>query len=209
MALERREWSGARSASVGAAKGMGMGRGRIRAPAVQAMAQVTGGGTHDADRGTKAWGPERDPGARTRAPWAPRPRQDEAREPRGGGGAKRGGQGAGPQPDLQTVQCIPLGIQQMLAHHTHHHNHHAHLYNIDPDARALILPQPPRPQHQPASPAPSTEPARMAAASAAGWRGAAPAPQAQWAEGEPARGGSRGAGLGTGNGTPWGVRPSP
>ena len=57
-ATERMVWSGARSASVGAAKGMGMGMGRIRAPAVQARAQVTGGGTRDADRGTQAWGPE-------------------------------------------------------------------------------------------------------------------------------------------------------
>ena len=41
-AMERLEWSEARSARVGAAKGMDTGTGRIRAPAVQARVQVTG-----------------------------------------------------------------------------------------------------------------------------------------------------------------------
>ena len=90
---------------------------------------------------------------------------------------------------MQPVRCIPLGIQQMPAHHTHHHHHHhAHLYNIDPDAGDLIPPQPPRPQHQPTPPAPRAEPARMAAAPAAGGRGAVLAPQAQGSQGELARG---------------------
>ena len=53
-ATERMEWNGARSASVGTAKGMDTGTGRVRAPAVQARAQVTEGGTHGAGRGTKA-----------------------------------------------------------------------------------------------------------------------------------------------------------
>ena len=44
------EWSEARSASVGAAKGMDTGTGRIRSPAGQARAQVTGGRTRSADR---------------------------------------------------------------------------------------------------------------------------------------------------------------
>ena len=87
------------------------------------------------------------------------------------------------------MRCIPPGIQQMPAHHTHHHHHdHAHLYNITPHAGDLIPPQPPRPQHQPAPPALRAEPARMAAAPVAGGRGAAPAPQAQGPQGEPARG---------------------
>ena len=100
-----------------------------------------------------------------------------------GMGARRGGRvegrgaggGAPPQPDVQPVRCIPPGIQQMPAHHTHQHHHqHHHLYNIDPDAGELICPQPPRTQHQPAPPAPRAEPARMALAG--GGRGVAPAP---------------------------------
>ena len=170
---------------MGAAKGMGTGTGRIRALAVQARAEVTVGGTHSADRVTKAWGPERDPRARARAPWAPGDRQDGAREPLGEGGAMGGGRGgrAPPQPDVQPVRCIPPGIQQMPAHRTHHHRHH-----IDPDAGDLIFLQPPRPRHQPVPPAPRAEPARMATALERGGRGAAPAPQAQGPQGEPARG---------------------
>ena len=77
----------------------------------------------------------------------------------------------------------------MPAHHTYHnHHHHAHLYNINPDARDLIPLKPPRPQHQPAPPASRAEPVRMAAASAAPGRGAAPAPQAQGPQGDLARG---------------------
>ena len=189
-ATEHMEWSGARSANTGAAKGMNTGTGGIRALAVRARAQVTVGGTHGVDRETKAWGPGRDPRARARATWAPGDRHDGAREPRGEGGAKGGGRGAGrPQLEVQPVRCIPPGIQQMPAHHTHHHHHHhAHLYNIDPDARDLIPPQPPRPQHQAALPAPRAEPARMAAAPATGGAGPAPAPQAQGLQGELVRG---------------------
>ena len=62
-ATERMERGGRRSASMGAAKGMDTGTGRIRAPAGQARAQVTGGRTHSADRGAKAWGRGRDPRA--------------------------------------------------------------------------------------------------------------------------------------------------
>ena len=108
---------------------------------------------------------------------------------RGGGRVEGRGAGGGapPQPDVQPVSRIPPGIEQMPAHHTqHHYHHHHHLYNIDPDAGELIPPQPPGPQHQPAPPAPRAEPARMASV---GWgRGAAPAPQAQGQQGEPARG---------------------
>ena len=43
--MERMGWNRGWLASVGTAKGMGAGRGRVRAPAVQARAQVTGGGT--------------------------------------------------------------------------------------------------------------------------------------------------------------------
>ena len=104
----------------------------------------------------------------------------------GGGGQVKGrgaGGGAPPQPDVQPVRCIPPGIQQMPVHHTHHHHH---LYNIDPNAGALISPEPPRPQHQTAPPALRAEPARIA--SAGGGRGAALSPQAQGQQGEPARG---------------------
>ena len=134
-------------------------------------------------------------------------------------GARRGGRlkgrgaggGAPPQPDVQPVRCTPPGIQQMPAHHTHdHHPGHAHLYNIDPDAGELIPPEPPRPQHQPAPPAPRAEPAPMA--SAGGWRGAVPAPQAQGPQGS-RREGQGGPGPRTGTGarsrTLWGMRPSP
>ena len=112
---------------------------------------------------------------------------------RGGGQAEGRGAGSGApqQPDSQPVRCIPPGIQPMPAHHTnHHHHHHHHLYNIDPNAGELVLPQPPRPQHQPAPPAPRAELARIA--SAEGGRGAASVPQAQGQQGEPA-GGAEGA----------------
>ena len=213
--MERMERSKERSVSMGAAKGMGTGMGRAQAPLVHARAQVTGRGTHGTDRGTESWGPGRDPRARARAPLAPGDRQDGAWEPWGEGGAKRRGTGGGAPPklDVQPVRCIPPGIQRMPAHHTqHHHQHHTHLYNIDPDAGELIPPQPPGPKHQPAPPAPRAEPALMAAASAGGGRGAAPAPQAQGPQGEPARG--------AGGARPWerdwgtvpdpgGTRPSP
>ena len=80
---KRMEWSEARSASVGAAKGIDTGTRRIRAPAGQANAQVTWGRTCSTDRGTKALGRGRDPRARARAPWALWDRQDGARELRG------------------------------------------------------------------------------------------------------------------------------
>ena len=91
------------------------------------------------------------------------------------------------------MRCISPGIQQMPAHHTHRHHHHqhTHLYNIDPDAGNLIPPQPPRPQHQPpppVAPEPRAEPARIAAARAAGGRGTALALQARGPQGELARG---------------------
>ena len=126
-------------------------------------------------------------------------------------GARGNGQGVGrgtgsrapPQPDVQPVRCIPPGIKQMPAYHTHHHlHHHAHLYNIDRDTADLVPTHPPRPLYQPAphlhggaprgsAPAargPRAEPARMAAAPAARGSGAAPAPQAQEPQAEPARG---------------------
>ena len=109
-----------------------------------------------------------------------------------GGGRSEGrgtGGGAPPQPDVQPVRYIPPGIQQMPAHDTHHRYHHrAHLHNIDPDAGDLVPAKPPRPQHKPAPPALRAEPARMAAASAAGGRDAAQAPRAQGPHGGPARG---------------------
>ena len=132
----------------------------------------------------------------------------------GAGGDRQGvgqgtGSGAPPRPEIQPVQCIPPGIQQMPAHHTHHHHHHhTHLYNIDPDAGDLVPPQPPRPLYQPAlhphsgalrgtAPAtrePRAEPARLAADPTARGSGATPAPQAQEPQAEPGRGaeGARG-----------------
>ena len=112
---------------------------------------------------------------------------------RGGGRVEGRGAGGGapPQPDVQPVRCIPPGIEQMPAHHTHHHqhHHHHHLYNIDPDAGELIPPQPPRPQHQPAPPQHRERSRRgWPRRGGGGGRGAAPAPQAQGQQGEPARG---------------------
>ena len=184
-ATERMEWGEARSVSVGASKGMESSTGGMRAPAGQARAQVTGGRTRSAERGTKAQGRGRDPKGKGKGAsgtdWT-------GHGSRGGEGRGTGG-GAPPQPDVQPVRCIPPGIQQMPAHHTQrHHHHHTHLYNIDPDAGDLIPPPPPRPQHQHAPPAPRAGPARMAAASAGGGRDAALAPQAQGPQGGPARG---------------------
>ena len=117
--------------------------------------------------------------------------------------------GAPPQPDVQPVLCIPPGIQQMPAHDAHQQYHHnAHLYNMDPDAEELVPPQFPRPPYQPAphphSGAPRgsapaarelrAQPARMAAAWAARGSVAAPAPQAQHPQAEPAWGGRGGPG---------------
>ena len=212
-ATERMEWSGARSASVGAAKGMETGTGRIRVPALQARAQVTGGRTHCADRGTKAWGLGRVPRARSRVPWAPWDRQDGAREPRGEDGAKGGGTGGGApqQQDMQPVRCIPPGIQQMPAHHTHHHHdHHALLFNIDSDAGDLIPPPNP-PTRAPASP-PRAEGGAGADGCCLGGGGRAQRRRRRhrgWRGSR--RGGERGPGPGTGTGTrsqtPLGVRP--
>ena len=110
----------------------------------------------------------------------------------GGGRSEGGGTGGGapPQPDVQLVRCIPPGIRQMLANHTHHHHHHhAHLYNIDPDAGDSIPHQPPRPEHQrPPPPAPSAEPARMAAASAVVGRDTARSPRTKGPQRAPERG---------------------
>ena len=114
----------------------------------------------------------------------------------GAGGKGQGpGQGKGvrmpPQPDVQAVWCIPPGIQQMPAHHTHHR--HQPIYNIDPNTGDLIPSQLPPPPYQaaphphgysPHGPAPvarepRAEAARMAAAPAARGSGAALAQQAQ------------------------------
>ena len=190
--------SGRRDSRQGAGKGPGHGKG--------GQGRGQGAQVHGAERGTVGEKAGQGVGDRGRDP---RHGQGAGRGPKGEGKGATGpqgqagrgmgargvgrvqGRGAGggapPQPDVQRVRCIPPGIGQMPAHHTHHHHHdHHHLYNIDPDTRKLIPPQPPRPQHQPALPAPRAEPARMA--SARGGRGVAPAPQAQGQQGEPARG---------------------
>ena len=88
-ATERMELGKAPSASVGAAKGMDTSTGRIRAQAGQTRAQVTGGKTRGADRGTKARRRGRDPRAKATAPWALGDRRDGAWEPWGGGAERR------------------------------------------------------------------------------------------------------------------------
>ena len=140
-------------------------------------------------QGDRGVGAGRGPKGKGKGATGPQGQAGRGMGARGGGRVEGRGAGGGapPQPDVQPVRCIPPGIQQMPAHHTHHHHHHhAHLYNIDPSAGELIPPKPPRPQHQPAPPAPRAEPVRMA--SAGGGRGAAPAPQAQGPQREPARG---------------------
>ena len=96
--------SGRRDSGQEARKGPGHGKGaqgRGRAPRCRerdegrwasgrARAWGTGGGTRSTGRG-----PERGPKARARAPLAPRDRQDGAWEPRGEGGLKGVGRGAG------------------------------------------------------------------------------------------------------------------
>ena len=98
------------------------------------------------------------------------------------------GGGAPPQPDVQPVRCPPPGMQQMSGHHTrHHHHHHAHLYNIDPDAGDLIPPNPPDPSTSQPPPRRGLS-ADGSCPGGGGRRSAAPAPQAQGPQGEPARG---------------------
>ena len=165
----------------------GAGRGTVGKQAGQGV--VDRGRDPRHGQGDRGVGAGRVPKGKCRGTTGPQGQAGRGLGARGGGWVKGRGAGGGspPQPDVQPVRCIPLGIQQMPAHHTHHHYHHYHhLHNIDPDAGELIPPQPPRPQHQPAPPAPRAEPARMA--SAGGGRGAAAAPQAQGPQGEPARG---------------------
>ena len=111
-------------------------------------------------------------------------------------GARQGmGSGAPPQPDVQTVRCIPTGIQQMPAHHAHHHHchhchhhHHTHLYNIDPDLGDLIPPKPPGPPsswHPTRTAAPPAAPLPRHESRGRSWRGW---PQAQEPQAEPAQG---------------------
>ena len=159
------------------------------------MGEQAGQGVGDRRRdprhgqGDRGVGAGRGPKGKGKGATGPQGQAGRGMGARGGGPVERRGAGGGapPQPDVQPVRCIPPGIQQMPAHHTHHHHqHHHHLYNIDPDAGELIPPQPPRTQHQPAPPAPRAEPAWMASAGG-GW-GAAPAQQAQGPQGEPARG---------------------
>ena len=189
-ATERMELGEARSASVGAAKGMDTSTERIRAPAA---GQGTGDRGQDPQRGQgdKGLGAGKGPEGKGKGALSPRGQTGRGMGAVGGGRSEGRGTGGGapPQPDVQPVRCIPPGIQQMPAHDTHHHHHHhAHLYNIDPHAGDLIPPNPPGPGTSRPLPAPRAEPARMAAASAAGGRDAAPAPQAQGPQGEPARG---------------------
>ena len=194
-ATERMERSGARSASVGAAKGMGTGTGRARAPAVQARARLTGSGTHGTDRATEAWEPERDPRTRARAPRAPGNKQDGAWEPCGAVRARRGGRGAG-RPHSRT--CSRCGASPPASNKCRRTTPATTTITTSttstPTPETSSPPNPPDPSTSQPPPAPRAEPARMATASAAGGRGAAPAPQAQGPQGEPARG-ARGARL--------------
>ena len=155
--------------------------------------QGTGDGEQDRRRGQGDKGAGAGKGPKGKGKGAVGPQGQAGRGMGAVGGGRSEGRGAGggtsPQPDVQPVRCIPPGIQQLPAHHTHdHHHHRSHLYNIDPDAGDHIPPKLPRPQHQPPPAARRAQPARMAAASAAGGRDAAPAPRAQGPQGGSVRG---------------------
>ena len=196
-ATKRMEWNGARSASVGTAEGMDTGTGRVRAPAVQARAQVTGGGDPRRGQGDKGVGAGKGPKGNGKSAVGPQGQTGRGAGAKGGGRSERRGTGseAPPQPDVQPVRCIPP------RHPTnHHHHHHAHLYNIDPDAGVLIPPEPARPQHQPPPPRRQGGGARRRCRRQRGHRGSR-------------RGGQGGPGPGTGtgarSGTPLGMRRPP
>ena len=172
-----------------------MGTGRARAPAVQDIARVTGGGTHGKDRGTEAWGPEGDPKARARAPLATGGRQDGEWEPRGEGGAKGRGWGAG-LPRIRT--CSRCGASPPASNKCRRSTPTT-TTTTTPTSRTST----PTPENSsapnPHDPSTSQPPPRRGR-SRRGWprrggggRGAAPAPQAQGPQGEPARaaGGAR------------------
>ena len=191
--------SGRRDSGQGARKGPGHrkgAQGRGQGTQVQVAERGTVGeraGQGVGDRGgdpRHGQGAGRGPKGKGKVATGPEGQAGRGMGARGGRRVERRGArgGAPPQPDVQQVRCIPPGIQQMPAHHTHqHHHHHHHLYNIDPDAGELIPPQPPRPRHHPAPPAPRAKPARITSAGGGG-RGVAPAPQAQGQQGEPVRG---------------------
>ena len=193
--------SGRRDSGQGAGKGPGHGKGaQGRGQGAQVLGagrgtvgERAGQGVGDRGRDPRhGQGARRGPKGKGKGAAGPKGQAGRGMGARGGGRVEGRGAGGGAptQPDMQPVRCIPPGIQQMPAQHTHHHHqHHHHLYNIDPDASELIPPQPSRPRHQPAPPTPRAETVRMA--SAGGGRGAASAPQAQGQPGEPARGAER------------------
>ena len=142
-----------------------------------------------------------------------------------GQGVRRGmGSGAPPHPDVQSVQCILPGIQQIPEHHAHrHHHHYAHFYNINPDAGDLGPTKTPRtplpagpPTHggaprgpAPAERVPRAEPARMAAAPGARRRCHRCRSRRRSKRGRQRGPGAIRPGTGTRSRTPWGARPSP
>ena len=190
-ATERMEWSGAQSASVGAAKGMDTGKGRIRAPAVQARAQVTGGGTHGADRGTKALGAGKGPKGKGKGAVGPRGQTERGTGATGGGRSEGRGTGAGRPRSPTCSRCgasPPTSNKCRRTTPTTTTTTTPTSTTSTPTPGTSSPPHPPDPSTSQPPPAPRAEPARMAAASAAGGRSSAPAPQAQGPQGEPARG---------------------
>ena len=171
----------------GRSQGHGHGHGKD-----MARAQVTGGRTRSVDRGTKPWGRGRDPRARARAPSALGDRQDGAREPRGEGGAKRGGLGVGCPHSRMCSQC---GASPSASNKCRRATPTTTTTTTTPNSTTSTPtqetsspPNPPNPRTSWPLPAPRAYPAQMAAASAAGGQDAAPAPQAQGPQGGPARG---------------------
>ena len=189
-ATERMELSGARLASIGAAKGMGTGTGRAQALAVRARAQVTVGRTHGVDRDTLAWGPGRDPRARARASWAPRDRQGGARELQGEGGAKEGGWGAG-CPRSRT--CCRCGASPPASNKCRRTTPTTTTTTTPTSTTKTSTPETSSPQNPP-TPAPASPPRAKGGAGVdgrcpgGGGAGAEQAPQAQGPQAEPAWG---------------------
>ena len=189
--------------------------------------KYTGAGSADQGAGDRGLDPQRGQGdKRVGAGKGPKGKGKGAVGPRGqtgrgagatGGGRSEGrgtGGGAPPQPDVQPVQCIPPGIQQMPVHHTDHHHHHRPTSTTS--TLTLETSSPPDP------PGPSTsQPPPRRGRSQHGWllprrrggagRGAGAA--GTWGRRGCRRGGQRepdpGTGTGTRSKTPWGVRPLP
>ena len=191
-ATERMELSEARSLSVGAAKGTDTGLGRIQAPARQARAQVTGGRTRSADRGTRAWRQKGTQGQGQRCRWPSGTDRTGHRSRRGRAERKEGDGGPG----------APIAGRAASAVHPPRHPTNAGAPHPPPPSPPPRPPLQHRPRrlrsHPPPTPqtsAPASPPHAEGGAGSdgrslggGGGRDAAPAPQAHGPQGGLARG---------------------